>query len=518
MRDEHDVPIAFTGAAADITDRKLAEERSQMALERLGAALDASRIGTYSWDARTNRVEHDDGVKQLFGFAPGEGAPVDDYTARIHEEDRAAWLAAAATSVRDGVDFHQEYRVVTPNGVRWLLDKAHVAYDSTGGTYMIGAVVDITEQKRLAEAALAASVAKDEFMAMLSHELRNPLAPIVTALDIMKMRDDPSSKERRTIERQVAHLVRLVDDLLDISRVTRGMIELARERLPIRDVIGKAIEMASPLIEQKQHHIKVDVPGGLCVDGDPVRLAQVFANLLTNAARYTNPGGTIEVVASGERRRVIVRVSDNGIGMDADLLPRVFDLFVQGGDRGKARSEGGLGIGLALVRNLVALHGGAVSAHSQGLGCGSTFTVELDAVAPDHARSSNALPAQTAAIPGRRVLIVDDNGDAAALLADALRAFGYDVAVAHDGPHALSLIETFKPEAAVLDIGLPVMDGYELARQMRTRGLTDCAFVALTGYGQEEDRARSLAAGFAAHLVKPVDIEQLAKVLDLTHS
>ena len=240
-----------------------------------------------------------------------------------------------------------------------------------------------------------------------------------------------------------------------------------------------------------------------------------FANLLTNAARYTDPGGTIEVAASAERGRILVRVSDNGTGISAQMLPRVFDLFVQGGDRGRARSDGGLGIGLALVRNLLALHGGTVSAHSDGVGRGSSFTVELEAVDPELAQpSGDALPARLRPTTGRRILIVDDNADAAALLHDGLRIFGHEVAVAHDGPQALSLIGKFRPQAAVLDIGLPVMDGYELARQMRANGLTQCMFVALTGYGQEEDRARSAEAGFAAHLVKPVDLERLAKVLE----
>ncbi|HVJ29538.1 MAG TPA: ATP-binding protein, partial [Gammaproteobacteria bacterium] len=509
----------------DVTERVTALQRAEIADTRRRVALDAADVGTWRVDLGTRLDTRDAALNRILGLPEVETTqPMDDFVSRVHADDRPRVNAAIENAIAQNTDYSVEIRMVRPDGsVRWVRDIGRVVRDERNVPIAFtGAAADITDRKlaesrsdQLAEAALAASRAKDEFMAMLSHELRNPLAPIVTALEIMKLRNDPSTKEREMIERQVAHLIRLVDDLLDISRVTRGMIELTRERLPVRDVISKAIEIASPLIEQKQHHIKIDVPSGLWVDGDAVRLAQVFANLLTNAARYTDPGGTIEVAASAERGRILVRVSDNGTGINAQMLPRVFDLFVQGGDRGRARSDGGLGIGLALVRNLLALHGGTVSAHSDGPGRGSSFTVELEAVDPELAQpSSDALPARLGPTTGRRILIVDDNADAASLLHDGLRIFGHDVAVAHDGPQALSLIGKFRPQAAVLDIGLPVMDGYELARQMRANGLTQCMFVALTGYGQEEDRARSAEAGFAAHLVKPVDLEHLAKVLE----
>ena len=509
----------------DVTERVTALQRAEIADTRRRLALDAADVGTWRVDLLTRLDTRDAALNRILGLPEVETTqPMDDFVSRVHADDRPRVNAAIENAIAQNTDYSVEMRMVRPDGgVRWVRDIGRVVRGERNMPIAFtGAAADITDRRlaesrsdQLAEAALAASRAKDEFMAMLSHELRNPLAPIVTALEIMKLRNDPSTKEREMIERQVAHLIRLVDDLLDISRVTRGMIELTRERLPVRDVISKAIEIASPLIEQKQHHIKIDVASGLWVDGDAVRLAQVFANLLTNAARYTDPGGTIEVDACAEHGRILVRVSDNGTGISPQMLPRVFDLFVQGGDRGRARSDGGLGIGLALVRNLLALHGGTVSAHSDGEGRGSSFTVELEAVDPEFAQpSSDALPARLRPTTGRRVLIVDDNADAASLLHDALRIFGHDVAVAHDGPQALSLIGKFRPQAAVLDIGLPVMDGYELARQMRANGLTQCMFVALTGYGQEEDRARSAEAGFAAHLVKPVDFERLAKVLE----
>ena len=505
----------------DVTDRvraravaEAAEQSQRLAQQRLRAALDASDIGTYFWDVRTNHVEHDDGVHRLFGFPPGQGDPLDDYTARIHEDDRARWRAALATSARDGTDFLQEYRVVKPDGsVLWLLDKALMVHDPDGApSYMIGAGVDITEQKRLSEAALAASRAKDEFLAMLGHELRNPLAPIVTALDLMKLRGVEGTKEQRTIERQVQHLTRLVDDLLDISRVTRGLIELKCEHLDLRGVIAKAVEISAPAIDQKKHHLAIDVPDGLIVNADPTRLAQVFANLLTNAARYTPTGGQIAIAATGDAEHIRVDVRDSGIGIPADMLTRVFELFEQGGNRGAARSEGGLGIGLALVRNFVRLHGGHVAAMSDGPGRGSTFRVELPA--PAAATATATVPARSAAPDHlRRILLVDDNADAAELLSEMLRGIGHDVVVAHDGPRALAVAGEFHPDVAILDIGLPVMDGYELGRQLRQGSFPNGLMIALTGYGQAQDRARSHQAGFDEHLVKPVDFARLARVL-----
>jgi PAS domain S-box-containing protein len=508
VEDEHDRPITLTGTTVDITERKLADERARVAWDRLGAALAASQIGTYFWDMRTQRVEHDAGVKRLFGFSPDHGDSIDDYTARVHPDDRSGWLAGLEASARQGLDFHQEYRVVHDDAVHWLLDKGHVVRDAAGPAHMVGAVVDITEPKRLADVALAASRAKDEFLAMLGHELRNPLAPIVTALEIMKLRDAPGSKERSTIQRQVKHLVRLVDDLLDISRVTRGLIDLHREWLAVRDVVTKA----GPLIEHKHHQLAVDLPAGLFVDGDAVRLAQVFANLLTNAARYTPEHGRIAVTASALGDRIQVRVRDNGIGISSDELESIFDLFVQGGERSVARSEGGLGIGLALVRNLLKLHDATVVATSDGPGTGSTFTVDLHAaVAPEPPRDAISPVALTATT--RRVLVVDDNTDAADMLCAALQHLGHDVLIASDGLQALGLVDDFHPDVAVLDIGLPAMDGYELARRLRARGLDQCRLIAVTGYGQDEDRARSREAGFDVHLVKPVDLMRLASLI-----
>jgi signal transduction histidine kinase len=358
-----------------------------------------------------------------------------------------------------------------------------------------------------------ASRAKDEFLAMLGHELRNPLAPIVTALELMRQKETTTPREQATIERQVQHVIRLVDDLLDVSKITRGKIDLQRRVVEVALVVAKAAEIAGHLIEQRAHHLTIEVPDDLHVDGDEGRLAQVVANLLTNAARYTPPGGQIRVVAEVDGADVVIRVSDSGVGIEPELLGRVFDLFLQG-QRGADRAEGGLGIGLALVKNLVLLHGGAVSAHSDGPGKGSEFTIRLArAEGPAETAAVPAVPALPVARSARRVLVVDDNEDAAMLLGEFIRMCGHEVEVVHDPAAALRMVQGFVPEVAVLDIGLPGMDGYELAAQLR--GITpSCRLVALTGYGHDRDRQRTQEAGFEAHFVKPVPIDTLLEFLD----
>jgi signal transduction histidine kinase/ActR/RegA family two-component response regulator len=374
------------------------------------------------------------------------------------------------------------------------------------------------ERRRLSEvlaSAEGASRAKDEFIAMLSHELRNPLSPIVTALELMRL-NAPATvrRERVVIERQVAHLVRLVDDLLDVSRVIRGKVRLERQVLPLSDLVARAVEQASPLLEERRHTLVVETGQGLELEGDPHRLAQVVANLLTNAAKYTDPGGRVALRAVADGADIRLSVTDNGIGISPALLPRVFDLFVQG-ERTLDRAPGGLGIGLTIVRSLVDLHGGRVAVSSAGRGQGSTFTVWLPraTTAGRARRPALAAPPPRATAPGMPVLVVDDNEDAAELLAEALRARGHDVRVAYDGPTALAAVEGAHPRVALLDLGLPVMDGFELARRLRAR-LGAVRLVAVTGYGQEPDRRASALAGFDAHLVKPVDLEEICAVVE----
>jgi signal transduction histidine kinase/ActR/RegA family two-component response regulator len=402
--------------------------------------------------------------------------------------------------------------------------------DDRGSVYgMMAVALEITEQvsaRRAIERAQgeresllrelqAANRAKDEFLAMLGHELRNPLSPIVTALHLMKRRaEGGTTREQEIIERQVGHLVRLVDDLLDVSKITRGKVSLRMEPVEIATVVTRAVEVAGDLFEQRRHRLSVEVPrSGLRVDGDPDRLAQVLANLLTNAARYTPPGGTISVRASSAGDDVLVAVADDGIGIAPDALPRIFEMFVQG-HRSADRKEGGLGLGLALVKNLVAMHGGTVEARSAGLGHGSVFEIRLPRTASVALDQEDLRASSVAPVNAVRVLVVDDNVDSAEMLREMLGAVGYDVAIAHDGPSGLALAERFVPDVAVLDIGLEVMDGYEVARRLReSAALAACRLVALTGYGQDTDRARSKAAGFDAHLVKPVDVETLLDAL-----
>ena len=373
----------------------------------------------------------------------------------------------------------------------------------------------LEREQGLRSEAEAAGRARDEFLAMLGHELRNPLAPISTAAQLMKLRGDHHQRERLVIERQVAHLSRLVDDLLDVARIARGQIDLQRKSVEIGEIAATAIEMASPLLEQRAQQFSVDVPrAGLLVNGDPIRLAQVLANLLTNAAKYTPPSGNVQLVAAREGAEVVISVRDDGPGIQPDLLPRIFDLFVQG-QRTIDRAEGGLGLGLALVKNLVMLHGGSVAVKNR-TPSGSEFSVRLpllDESAPQpKADPSSALV--TTRTP-RRVLVVDDNEDAAGLLAELLRSMGHDVRVAHDGPQALEALRSFPAEVGLLDIGLPVMDGFELARRIREQdGGQPLRLIAVTGYGQEHDRKRTQSAGFDRHLTKPVDLDQLIAAIE----
>jgi signal transduction histidine kinase len=372
---------------------------------------------------------------------------------------------------------------------------------------------EVTELALARQQAELANRAKDEFLAMLGHELRNPLAPILTALQLMRLRGTVGGeKERGVIERQVKHLVAMVDDLLDVSRVTRGKIELRRAPVELSEVVAQAIETASPLLEQHRHVLSVAMPQqGLAVNADAPRLAQVVANLLTNAAKYTPNGGRVWVSAAADGDEAVLTVRDSGIGIEKEMLGRIFEPFTQE-RQALDRSQGGLGLGLAIVRSLVSLHGGAVSAQSEGREKGTQFTVRLPLASGRTLTPSRTQPVLPKAAPGdaRRILIVDDNEDAAEMLAEMLSAEGFSVRYAVDGPSGLQLAAELKPDIAILDIGLPVMDGFELAARFQDNAaLKRTRLIALTGYGQPEDRARSAAAGFAAHLVKPVDRDKL---------
>jgi CheY-like chemotaxis protein len=360
-----------------------------------------------------------------------------------------------------------------------------------------------------------ANRAKDEFLAMLGHELRNPLAPMLTALQLMKMRTpDAVARERAILERQMNHVVQLVDDLLDVSRITRGKIDLARAPVGVAETVRKALEVAAPVIEEKRHHVAVDVPSAAFILGDQGRLVQVFANLIVNAAKYTNAGGRIDVQVRRAGANWEARVRDNGVGISRELLPRVFDLFAQGAQP-LNRDKGGLGLGLAIVRSIVERHDGRVIATSDGEGKGSEFLVVLPAADGVHPTPELQAPRPALArVRNTRVLVVDDNEDALELLADALGHAGFEVYTATDAASALVRAQASKPEVALLDIGLPVMDGYELAQRLRELpDLTHAKLIALTGYGQEADKRRAKEAGFVEHLVKPISLEHLEQTL-----
>ncbi|KVH42802.1 hybrid sensor histidine kinase/response regulator [Burkholderia diffusa] len=368
------------------------------------------------------------------------------------------------------------------------------------------------ERDRLLGELRDANQAKDQFLAVLGHELRNPLTPISLALELIRNRDGHATpNEIAIIQRQLDHMVRLIDDLLDVSRITRGKITLKKEVVQLADIVDRAVEVASPLFEQRRHRLHVDADPDARCHGDPVRLSQVVANLLTNAAKYTLPGGDITVrAAHGADGTAFVEVCDNGAGIPRDRLDSIFEPFYRL-DGDVKQAHGGLGIGLALVRSLVTLHGGTVRADSAGPGCGSTFTISL----PEYRPKAVALAAPQPPLgihdmapgrTGRRVMLVDDNEDAASTLAQWLREAGHEVAVVHDPVTALAAYRAYRPDVAILDIGLPVMDGYELLRRLKAiNEVTPCIFLALTGYGRNADRERCLATGFLQHFVKPVD-------------
>jgi two-component system CheB/CheR fusion protein len=378
---------------------------------------------------------------------------------------------------------------------------------------------EIAERRRIEEALQAANHRKDEFLAMLGHELRNPLAPIRNILEVVKRRGAERRKDVKhaweVVERQVQQLTRLVEDLLDVSRIGQGKISLIHQPTELAAVVAAAVEGCRPLIDSRRHRLDVSLPREpLRVRGDATRLTQVVQNLLNNAAKYTDPGGHIRLTLRREGDDAVLRVRDNGVGIPADVLPRIFDLFAQA-DHTLDRSHGGLGVGLTLVRKLIELHDGTVAAVSAGKGHGSEFSVRLPLLATEVKPAAPAPPAEPAAPgPARRILVVDDNRDAATSLATLLGLLGNETRLAHDGPAALETAHLFRPEVVFLDIGLPGMDGYEVARQLRARPeLSGVVLAALTGWGQEEDRRRALEAGFHHHLTKPADPAVLQQLL-----
>jgi PAS domain S-box-containing protein len=507
--------------ARDVTERKKAEDALRESEQRFARFM--RHLPGLAWvkDLRGRYVYVNDAAErafrkpraEIYGKTDAEVFPPGT-ARRFSANDRRALDSESGVQVVETL-LHDD------GGVRHSAVSKFPIPGPDGRPGLVGGMaIDVTDLKRVEEALKEADRRKDEFLAMLAHELRNPLAPVSNALQILKLPGvDPAAAERARgmMERQVEHLVRLVDDLLDLSRIMRGKIELRRGPVELSAVVARAVETAQPVVEAEGHRLAVALPAApLWLDGDLVRLAQVVGNLINNAAKYTERGGKIRVTAAREGNEAVLRVRDTGIGIAPDLLPRIFDMFVQA-ERRTRDARGGLGIGLTLVRRLVEMHGGSVVAHSEGPGTGSEFVVRLpllprpaggQTVPQAVGRRDGAAPAP------RRILVVDDSADAADSLAMMLRLDGHDVRVAHDGPRSLELAAADPPDVALLDIGMPGMDGYELARRFRADpALRDVLLVAVTGWGQEEDRRRTKEAGFDHHLVKPVETGVLETLL-----
>jgi PAS domain S-box-containing protein len=521
IRDAQGVVQGAIVAQIDMTEQARAEARVRESEARFKAIANA--IPHLVWSNLPDGT-HDFYNQRWYDFTGmHEGLVGDDqWKALVHPDDQAEAGRRWQHALDTGEAYETEFRLRhAPSGeYRWCLSRALPVRDAAGQVIRwMGSCTDVHDQKLQAEELRRANQRKDEFLAMLAHELRNPLAPVKAATDLLRLRTREGDAERlraatEVIDRQVRHMTDLVDDLLDVSRVTRGLVELERRALDVRTVLANAVEQVRPLLEARGHKLHVHAGLGQAqVLGDHTRLVQVLVNLLGNAAKYTPQGGNIEIGVQASCDEIQIGVTDNGSGIEPALLPYVFDIFTQG-VRTPDRSQGGLGIGLALVKSLVGLHGGQVSAHSEGAGKGSRFVVSL----PLLARGAGAGPdgPSTGARPNRRrsVMVVDDNVDAADSMGALLEALGHQAHVVYDAHSALRDAERLRPDAFILDIGLPDIDGFELARRLRARPASEEALlVALTGYGQAHDRVLSRAAGFDHHFVKPIEIDDLETAL-----
>jgi PAS domain S-box-containing protein len=515
----------FAVMVNDITEIRAAEAALRHSEDMLEQSQSLAHVG--SWEAEVRDDGHIDGVRwsdetyRLLGFEPGTvGVAEPGFLAYLHPDDKQAICTDWIVRIPRGEPFESDFRVVRPDGtVRLLHTWSDFQRDVTGKPFrMRGTCQDITERTRAEQELREADRRKDEFLAMLSHELRNPLAPILNAVEILNhagVHDhDLTSKYRMIIARQVQHMKRLLDDLLDVSRVSQGKIQLQKQHVELGGLLLQAVEVSRPLIADKRQQLSVELAlEMLPLHADPTRVVQVFANLLNNAAKYTDVGGHITLAVGVENGEAVVRVRDDGTGISPDLLPRAFDLFVQE-TRSLDRSQGGLGIGLTMVRTLVKMHGGTVRAFSDGPGHGSEFVVRLPMAVPAATPVAHEAPISAKIGTGNalRVLVVDDNADAALALQHLLKLLGHNVMLAHDGPGALAVAEQLRPDLVLLDIGLPGMDGYAVAAGLRAAGHEKASLVALTGYAQDEDLRRSSRAGFDRHMVKPVDVGALRRL------
>ena len=520
---------AVAGTTRDVTDRKRFEEELRDSEQHFRTLTNA--MPQMVWTALPDGAidYHNEQFYDFVGLQPGQAEGTTWAEVMLHPDDQDSAHAAWMHAVAQGEPYERTFRLRHRSGeYRWILARGLPLRSDAGEIVKwLGTDTDIHEKKLAEEALQEANHRKDEFLAMLAHELRNPLAPISAAAQVLRIAPGQPDKVRQyseVITRQVNHMTTLVNDLLDVSRVTRGMVQLEMAEVDIKAVVTQAAEQVHPLIEAGGHALTVQLGAApVLVRGDRARLIQVTANLLANAAKYTPAGGRIVLSVEPADGKVRIAVRDNGSGIEAQLLPQVFELFVQG-RRTPDRAQGGLGLGLALVKNIVGMHGGQVAAHSEGPGRGSTFTVELPLVAradrPGPGPAAQAMPAASpvsgaAARKPLRIMLVDDNVDAAQTLAALLEGAGHFVRTIHDPRQVPAAAAQEVPDVFILDIGMPDIDGHALARRLREQpALREAAYVALTGYGQASDRASSRAAGFDHHLVKPVDAGQLLALLD----
>lgn len=531
------IPMAgsplFAGYVRDITDRKRTEERFRQLAEHIREVFWMS-------DPRKREILYvSPAYEELWGRTCASlYEEPSSFLEAIHPEDRGAALAALETQA-GGEASEAEYRVVRPDGsVRWIHDRAFPIRDESGTVYRFaGLAEDITDRKQAEQALrqqseelLEADRQKNLYLAMLSHELRNPVGAIGNASHLLSQigsQEERAANVRGIIDRQVRHLARIVDDLLDVSRLTHGLIELRKDWVDLGAVVEEAVETSAPLIEAKGHQLALSLTGEpITVHADPARLQQIITNLLDNAAKYTPAGGRISLTVETQpendvetegwdRQRALIRVRDTGVGMAPELLPRVFDIFTQA-ERPLDRTDGGLGIGLSLVRSLVEMHGGSVQASSEGPAKGSEFVVSLPVAEPRAKAPPSVAPSIVKSAPrgSRRVLVVEDNVDAAVTLAELLEEWGYVVHVAHSGETGIEAAFRHRPQILLLDIGLPGIDGYEVARRLRREpAFEGVLLLALTGYGKPDDRRCAEEAGIDHHLTKPVDLEALRGLL-----
>jgi PAS domain S-box-containing protein len=510
------------GTCQDITERKRAEMEIRRAREQLQLVVDTTPAFIVRYDRDQRVVWANKSYAARYGKTPDElvGTPVVDLIGAAAFEA----IDPLGARVLAGESIQAELELPYPHGPRWVHMAAAPTRDAAGiPDGSVAVLTDVTEGRRMERERDRAlndlrevDRRKDEFLAMLSHELRNPLGPILNAAEMLEQLDpdEDLGGSRQVIARQAKHMKRLLDDLLDVSRVSQGKIQIQKQRIDLTVLLRQAVEVSRSMMLEKRHELSITLaPQPMELEADPTRLLQVFDNLLNNAAKYTDPGGHIAIVAAVEDGQAVVTIRDDGIGMTPDLLARAFDLFVQGG-RSLDRAQGGLGIGLTLVQTMVRMHGGSVEAFSQGPGRGTQLVVKLPLAPPTELHPARPAPAPPAGADAPlRVLVVDDNVDAAKMLGHLLRMAGHHVSMAHDGPAALAAASAAPLDLVLLDIGLPSMDGYAVAARLRAEGHAATVLVALTGYGREDDIRRSRDAGFDHHLVKPIDFAQLRPIV-----